>query len=256
VVTVLMEHVVDWKIPDSLMEGLVEKRDLLSELIDVCRGVERSPIARLRRNDLLSLLVRFCLKSVKSWVHEQYRAGVVPGSDVHLLGFLLPGEQGGARRRLKPTNLLPMVKVKVVSGDLIRVMISQDVDKNAAQASRGWPHGVRYALIVIYSADDNVEVSRLLTTRLNNSIRFTEEMHGKQMAVRAAFLVHVNDSPVFQDGAMFSMPRMTKDLFSGKHRGVVEENREQGRKLALQRLENEAQALEIERLRAELKAKK
>ena len=76
--------------------------------------------------------------------------------------------------------------------------------------------GVRQALIVIVAADGTTEVYRRQTTRLYNSIRLPDGSHGKRFIVKAAFLRHVGDEPLFGPEQTFSMPLATTDLAAAR----------------------------------------
>jgi hypothetical protein len=197
---------------------------------------------------LLKSTVGLCLIQVKIWAYGEFAAGVMTADDVHLLGFLLPGETGGRHDRTEPTDITAEVKVKVVNEDFIRVVIDQSAGENAAPVKHGWPTGVKHALIVIVAADGKTEVYRLMTTRLHNDIRMPEGSHGKQFIIKASFLKHVNDEPRFGSEPTFSMPLTTEDLAAALDRQHHEDFEAQ-----LQEIERQRQ--EIERLHAELNAK-
>jgi hypothetical protein len=80
--------------------------------------------------------------------------------------------------------------------------------------AHGWPHGVHYALISIVSTETHEEIYHSLTTNLHNDIELPKGSHGKQFTIKVSFLMHINDSPTFNDGAIFSMPRTTDDLLN------------------------------------------
>jgi hypothetical protein len=169
--------------------------------------------------------------------------------DVHLLGFLLPGETGGYHDRTEATDVTAEVKVKVVNEDFIRAVVDQSAGENAAQVVHGWPAGVKNALIVITSADRKTEVYRQVTSRLHNDIRMPDGSHGKQFIIKAAFLKHVDDEPRFGNEPTFSMPLTTEDLAAALDRQHHEEFEAQIREV-------ERQRQEIERLQEELNVKK
>ena len=186
---------------------------------------------------------------VKVCAYGQYVAGVLTADDVHLRGFLLPGESGGHHSRTEATDVTAEVKVKVINEDNIRVVIDRSAGENAAQVAHGWPVGVNNTLIVITAADGKTEVYRQLTTRLHNDIRMPEGSHGKQFIIKASFLKHVDDEPRFGNEPTFSMPLTTEDLAAALDRQHHEDFEAQMREV-------ERQRQEIERLRAELDAKK
>jgi hypothetical protein len=97
--------------------------------------------------------------------------------------------------------------------DTILVVIDHSYMENAALVNHGWPEGVRNAVIVIRSADGKREIYNKLTTRLHTSISLPEELRGKQIIIRAAFLQHVDDTPKFGEiQPVISMPLTTEDL--------------------------------------------
>ncbi|MDR2119497.1 MAG: hypothetical protein LBP64_01300 [Tannerella sp.] len=239
-----------WPIPADLLTQLTGKRDDLQSLIHLCRTSHASPADRALRNSLLKSTVSLCLIQVKIWAYAEFSAGVLTADDVHLLGFLLPGEIGGRRSRTEATNIVAEVKVKVINEDFIRVVIDRSAGENAALTAHGWPYGVRNALIVITSADGKTEVYRRMTTRLHNKIRMPDGSHGKQFIIKASFLKHVDDEPHFGNAPTFSMPLTTEDLVVAlsrqHHEGYEAQLRE----------EIERQRQLIEQLSAQLNAQK
>jgi hypothetical protein len=187
------------------------------------------------------------LLDAQSRAYGEYTAGVLTADDVHLLGFLLPGETGGHHDRTEATDVVAEVKVKVVNEDFICVVIDQSAGENAAQVVYGWPDGVKNALIVITAADGQTEVYRQFTTRLHNDIRLPEGSHGKQFIIKESFLKHINDEPRFGNEPTFSMPLTTEDLAAAL-------DRQHHAEFEAQMQEVERQRQEIERLHAELNA--
>jgi hypothetical protein len=242
VADVLKIHGDDWDVPTAMNTDVNNSKNQIQSLINLIDSGRGSAVDRTDRNDLLRSAVQYCLHDVKSWACEQYRLGVLTATNVHTLGFLLPGERGGAHGRAGLTHVLPEVKVKVLNADRVRVVIDQAVDENAAQVAHGWPTGVRYALIEIISAETNEEVCHVLTMQLYNDITLPNDSHGKQFVVRASFLVHPDDAPLFNEGSTFSMPLTTRDLIESIKNYHGEEI--------------DAKQQEIDRLRAELNAKK
>ncbi|MDR0610119.1 MAG: hypothetical protein LBG58_08420, partial [Planctomycetaceae bacterium] len=170
--------------------------------------------------------------------------GNMTADDVHLLGFLLPGETGGRHNRTEATDITAEVKVKVINEDFIRVVIDQSAGENAGQVAHGWPPGVKNALIVITAADGKTEILRQWTTRLHNDIQMPDGSHGKQFIIKASFLKHIDDEPRFGNEPTFSMPLTTEDLAAALDRQHHEDFETQ-----LQEIERQRQ--EIERLHAE-----
>jgi hypothetical protein len=215
-VAILERHQPEWSLPPELLAQLVDNRDRLQELIQKCRSPTGSTADREARNSLLKETLDICLLKIKLWAFGQFAVGVIALDDLHLLGFLLPGESGGYHKRKAPTRALAEATVKVINGDFVRVVISHSAGENAAQVAHGWPAGVRQALIVIVAADGKTEVYRRQTTRLHNDIRLPDGSHGQQFIVKAAFLRHVNDEPLFGPDQTFSMPLATTDLVAGR----------------------------------------
>jgi hypothetical protein len=208
----VMAHQEAWDFPDNLLLQLSQNRDQLHTLIEKCRTPDASQTDRLLRSSLLKSTVRLCLQQARLWAYGAFAAGKLTVEDVYLLGFRLPGEAAGHHRRTGATDIRAEVKVRIISEDIIRVVVDQSAGKNAAQAAHGWPQGVRHALIVITTADGQTEVCRKLTTRLHNDIQMPAGSHGKQFIIKAAFLKHVDDLPCFGNEPTFSMPLNTQDL--------------------------------------------
>jgi hypothetical protein len=243
VVTLATSHPL-WGMPSALLEELTAYRDRLRELISRCRSTSGSPADRVTRNALLKTTVGLCLLQVKVWAHAQFIAGVLTSDDVHLLGFLLPGENGGSHLRAEATDVTAEVKTRVINEDFVRVVIDQSGGENAALVVHGWPHGVRNALIVITAADGHTEVVRKMTNHLHTDIRMPEGSRGQSFLIKAAFLRHVTDEPRFGNEPSFTMPRSTADLLAILDRQHHEDFEEQVREV-------ERHRQEIERLHAE-----
>jgi hypothetical protein len=246
-VNIIVDHQPAWTIPADLLTQLTDNRNHLQELINKCRGTTASQADRLLRNTLLKATVGICLLQVRIWAYSEFSAGVLTADDVHLLGFLLPGEQGGRHSRTEATDVTAEVKVRVINEDFIRVVIDQSAGENAAQVVRGWPVGVRHALIVITSANGLTEVHRQLTTKLHNDIQMPEDSHGKQFIIKAAFLKHIDDAPRFGNEPTFSMPMTTEDLVATLERQHHED-------FEIQSQEVERQRQIIEHLQSEMDA--
>jgi hypothetical protein len=241
-VNTVQAHQPQWNFPQTLFQQLSDNRDRLASLIPKCRSNYGSAADRTQRNSLLKGTVGLCLTQVKSWAYTQYYAEVLTADDVHLLGFLLPGEAGGRHERTEATDVQAEVKVSIISADFIRVVIDQATDANAALVAHGWPPGVHQSIIVIMAADGKTEVLRKLTTHLHNDIQMPEGSHGKQFIAKAAFLKHVDDEPKFGPEPTFSMPLTTEDLAATLNRQHHEDF--------------EAQIREVERLRQEVEQMK
>ncbi|MDR1454258.1 MAG: hypothetical protein LBJ01_01280 [Tannerella sp.] len=248
-VGLIESHQPAWSIPSDLLTQLAGNRSRLQALINKCRTPDASTTDRTLRDSLLKATIDLCLENVKTWAYGQFFAGVLTADDVHLLGFMLPGEHGGYHGRAEPTDALAEVKVEVINADFIRATIDNSAGENAAQVVSGWPPGVGIALIVITSVEGNREVYRQMTTHLRNDIRMPEGSHGEQFVIKAAFLKHVDDEPRFGNEPTFAMPRTTEDLAASLDRQHQEEFEAQKREI-------EQHRREIERLQAEINAKK
>jgi hypothetical protein len=235
----LVEQQEKWNVPKDIVDKLTEEHDRLRQLVVSCNESSASSVDRMHRNTLLKTLSGYCRSNVRIWAYGQYKAGVMTADDVHQLGLLLPGEQGGRRSRHEPTDALAYVKAKPINGDFVRIVLDRAIGENAAQVVSGWPRGVRHALIVILPADGSAEIVRRMTTRLHNNITLPPGSHGKLFLVKAAFLRHVDDNPLFGNQAVFSMPCDTSDLAAEISRGKETERL---------RLENERLRAEVERL--------
>jgi hypothetical protein len=247
-VNLVTEHQPQWMMPPDLFMQLTDSHNQLQTLINKCRTNAASTADRTLRNSLLKSTVGLCLLQVRIWAYGQFTAGILTADDVHLLGFLLPGESGGHHDRTEATDVTAEVKVKVINEDNIRVVIDQSAGENAAQVAHGWPSGVSNALLVVTAADGKTEILRQMTTRLHNDVRMPAGSHGKQFIIKASFLKHVNDEPRFGNEPTFSMPLTTEDLAAALDRQHHEDFEAQVR-------ETERQRQEIERMQAELDAK-
>jgi hypothetical protein len=248
-VNLVNEHQPQWMMPPDLLMQLTDSHNQLQTLINKCRTNAASTADRTLRNSLLKSTVGLCLLQVKIWAYGQFTAGILTADDVHLLGFLLPGESGGRHERTEATDVTAEVKVRIINEDNIRVVIDQSAGENAAQVAHGWPSGVRNAIIVVTAADGKTEVLRQPTTRLHNDVRMPDGSHGKQFIIKASFLKHVDDAPRFGNEPTFSMPLTTEDLAAALDRQHHEDFEAQ-----IQEVERQRQ--EIERLHAELEGKK
>jgi hypothetical protein len=248
-VSLITAHQPAWSISEELLTQITNNRDRLQSLINLCRSNQVSKADREIRNTLLKSTVGICVRDVKIWAYSLYANNVLTADDVHLLGFLIPGEHGGFHGRKEPTDTLAEVKVKIINEDFVRVVVDQSAGENAARVVHGWPSGVNTALIVITAVDGKTEVIRLMTTNLHTDIRMPEGSHGKQFIVKASFLKHVDDEPRFGNEPTFSMPMTTEDLAAAIDRQHHEDFEEQLRAV-------EHQRQEIERLHAELDAQK
>jgi hypothetical protein len=245
VVGVLNEHKTEWSVPDELIDPLTDNCTRLCDLIARCKTTSASTDDRARRNTLLKSTVAYCLMNVKVWVYQAYVAGTLTVDDVHSLCFLLPGENGGHRDRSKATNIVAEVKVRIVTQDLIRVVIDQASGQDAGPVIHGWPAGVRMALIVIISAEDGAEIYRQMTSNLHNDIAMPENSRGKQFTIKASFMKHFEDVPRFGNEPTFSMPLTTEELIAEHDRRHHEDFEEQLR--AVEQHRREVEGLKVEK---------
>jgi hypothetical protein len=138
----------------------------------------------------------------------------------------------------------------VVNGDFIDVVIDQSANMDAGPVKHGWPEGVRNALIVISAAGgDKAEALRHSTSTVHNRLRMPAGSRGKQFVIKAAFLKHPGDDPVFGNEPTFSMPLTTEDLTA-----LEDLQQHADFEQAVRELEQRRQ--EIERLQAELDRQK
>jgi hypothetical protein len=219
-VNTFIEKETDWSVPQAMLKTLTDSRDGLAKLVARCQSNYGSAADRAERNSLLKATVKLCLTEVKTWAIAQFYAKVLTATDVHLLGFFLPGETGGQHKRKEPTKALAEVKVWVRNTEFIEVVIDQAANENSALVKSGWPRGVRQALIVILADDGVTEVYRKSTTRLHNEIKMPEGSKGKMFIIKAAFLRHIDDEPKFGAEPTFSMPLTTEDLAAKKQLSI------------------------------------
>ncbi|MDR1115954.1 MAG: hypothetical protein LBL33_07400 [Tannerella sp.] len=141
-VDLLRKRQTDWMVPAELLQQLSGNCTQLQEMITLCRTSAGSTRDCEHRNILLKSTVELCLHQVKLWAYGKYAAGIMTVKYIHNLGFPLPGENGGRHERIEATRVMAEVKVRVLSADLIRVVIDQSGGKNAALTAHGWPGGV------------------------------------------------------------------------------------------------------------------
>jgi hypothetical protein len=213
-VNLLTKNKTKWNVPELLLATITAYRNDLQKLIPLCRSSMGTLADRDRRNTVLNQAIGYCLLDVKAWAISQYTAGALYPDEVRTLGFLLPGDTGGHYDRTEPTKAIAEVKVQVLSAENINVIIDQAAEKDAGPVLRGWPGGVRQALIVITAIDGKKEIYRQLTTRLHTTVAMPADSHGKQFAIKAAFLRHIDDAPNFGPEPTFSMPLTTDDLIN------------------------------------------
>jgi hypothetical protein len=238
-----------WAIPTEAYKELTDMEAELAPLMQICGTTSASSVTRMKRRTLVKALVALCLSDMKTWALEMYRLKQLTADDVHELGFRLLGERGGHHARVMATNVTPAIKIRNISGEIVRVIVDKSAGENAAGVTRGWPEGVKYVLIIIVSVDDREEIVRLISTRVYNDITMPEGSRGKQFEVKASFLKHTDDEPRFGNAPVFSMPLTTDDLIARVDRHAHEDLEEK-----LQEVEQ--RRLELEQLRAEIEAAK
>jgi hypothetical protein len=212
----VMEHQLQWQMPEALLNQLRIYFQRLEVLVTECESGNATSNMRTERNTLLKLAVKLCLTSIKIWAYGKYDKGEMTADDVHSLGFLLLGENGGSHIPSEPTRAIAEIKVEIISYDAIHTTIDQAANKNAGPVVNGRAPKVKNAVIVITADDGVTEVYRGYTTRLHNDIDMPEGSRGKQFIIKAAFLRHIGDKPRFGSALTFTMPLTTEDLAKGK----------------------------------------
>jgi hypothetical protein len=239
-----------WKMPEAQLTDLINSRNQLDVLIKLCAGSAGSQNSRMERNTLLDVAVWKCVREVKPWAIGLYGKGTMAADDFHELGFLIPGETSGHHSRSEPTKALAEVKVRVVNGDIIDVVVDQSANKDAGPVRHGWPRGVHSVLIVVTEAGgEKKEALRHPSTKLHNRIEMPAGSRGKQFVIKAAFLKHPDDIPVFGNEPTFSMPLTTEDL-------TTLEDQQHYEDYELMKRDLEQRRQEIELLQAELDRQK
>jgi hypothetical protein len=210
-VNVLDTAMPSWGVPADLLSRLKGERAEMQRLISKCLTKSASQNDRIDRDSQIKLTIDMCLNEVRLWAYGAFGAGLITADIVHKLGFLLPGEASRHRDRSEATDATAVATTRVISADVVRVVIDQADAKDAAKVVHGWPKGVKNALIVI--ADEHKkEVYRTITTRLHNDITMPEGSHGKLFYIMASFLKHVDDEPRFGPQPSFTMPYRTEDV--------------------------------------------
>jgi hypothetical protein len=213
VLEMLTKHKDEWQVPKAYLDELSESYRKLQELFNKCSQLIGSSADRLVRNSLLKSTVVFCRTKIKAWAFSQYYAGVLTADDVHLMGFLLPGEIGGYRARKEPTKATAHTRAFVTHMDNILVLIDHAYKESAAHVKHGWPPGVHMAVIVITTPDGQTEIYNKITSRLHTPVTLPKSTRGKELIVKAAFLQHVGDTPKFAESQpVVSMPLTLEDL--------------------------------------------
>jgi hypothetical protein len=203
-----------WDVPTDMMSLLNICRNRLQTLVSFCKTTASSTNDRIDRDSLFKSTIEYCLHDVKFWALGLLHAGKITLDDYHKMGFLVPGETGGTHKRAEETDAKAEVKVRILGPDRIEVIVDQAAEENAAQVKHGKPEGVRYVQIVLYNTETGEEIHEEKGTHLRKKVDIPAQYHGKQLGIKAAFLMHVDDKPNFGDGAIFSMPLTTQDLIA------------------------------------------
>jgi hypothetical protein len=220
-VKIVKNNQTTWKMPDEMYNTLTSNYDQLHKLISLCKTTFGSKNDRMRRDALLRETVFMCRFYVKMWAYGRFAEGVMNASDIHGLGFLMPGENGGRHKRKLPTDHKPHVTVTTLGSDAIHINIFNTNDE--VIVLHGWPEGVRNALFVVETPDGKQEILRRFTTKRHNRVEIPDGHHGEQLTVRAAFLRHVADTPLFGPTAYFTLPIETTDLLQKINQKYVDE---------------------------------
>jgi hypothetical protein len=239
-----------WQMPEDMISKLRSNHERLKNLFAISKTINASEASRAERNSLLNETVFMCRTEVKVWAYGKYAESVMTAEDVYSIGFILPGDIGGHRKRSAPTDAIANVKVIILSYNAIRVIIDNSTNKNAALVKKGWPPGVRLVQIVIHADDGKTEIMRLSTSRLNSTIRMPEGSNGKAFIISAAFLRHVEDKPNFGAAKTFSMPLTTVDIVADTYGKRLRENYD------LKVKEVEELRLKVAQLESEIKVQK
>jgi hypothetical protein len=204
-----------WKIPEPVMSVLDEKVPELVKIVEICQGRNAGSLDRAARRGLTAELVNFSLGTVKNVAYGAYAVGDITLRDVHALGFMLAGESGGAHARSKPNKVQAEAKVEVIDYSSINLVVDKAAHENAGPVAKGWPKGARSVKVVIEDTDGK-EVLVAMSSQLHTRIRMPEGSRGKQFVLRAAFLRHLDDDPVYSGEVMFTMPLMIRDIRPGQ----------------------------------------
>jgi hypothetical protein len=200
-----------WKAPKKMMVVLEEKVPELDKIIKKCRGRNAGLVDFDMRRSLIKELVHFSLETVRYVVFGAYAMKEITIHDVHRMGFMLMSESGGARTRSKPNKVQAEAKVLVEDYSNINVVVDKSAHEEAGPATEGWPKGANAVKIVITDTHGK-EVLQMMSSRLHTQIRMPEGSRGKQFVLRAAFLRHLDDDPVYSSEVTFTMPLMIRDI--------------------------------------------
>jgi hypothetical protein len=244
----------EWELDSRSLTELRGYRDEVVLLTRKCDNGEASPKDHRDRNAALKTAVGYCLLQMKLWAYNLYNEGLMTKEDLHGLRFLLPGETSGHHESGDDVEETKAeVKVTVINEDMIKVVVNQSTGENESQVARGWPHGIKHALIVIYSSTGE-EVLRYTTTRMRNDIPMPKDSRGQQFVIKAAFLRHLNDEPVFGNQPTFSIPINTVDLLAAIDHHHHQQFEEHVREVELHR--QEVERLQAQLIEAQKKAQK
>jgi hypothetical protein len=130
-----------WPVPNDIITWLDTNMTALNELMQKCRSRNATSNDRLKRNTLVNKMVYYSLDTVRNWVYGEYAIKVMTREDIHMLGFLLMGENSKSRRRGGEVFVLAEIKARVNDDRTVNLVIDQASDKNAALVEEGWPKG-------------------------------------------------------------------------------------------------------------------
>jgi hypothetical protein len=216
-----------WGVPGDITTFTLHAIEPLNALVELCKGNESSLLKREERDAMIRDAVAFCIGYVKMWMYGEYAFGLRSAEDIHSIGFLLPGETAKSHKLSPATDVVAAVSTRVVSADVVRVIVGQSDAKEVSKVVHSWPTGVRHALIVI-SDKEKKEVFRTIVSRLHTDVTMPEGSHGQVFYVNASFLKHTDDEPRFGPQPSFTMPYKTEDiptLINAQREADVEEHR-------------------------------
>jgi hypothetical protein len=205
-----------WAYPATMVTFLTTAQERVRVLMNKRAANQASGTDREELKQLFKQVIEICTRQMKFWALGLYATREMTLQELHSLGYLLPGERGGSRKRAKESLALGVPRPLVIDADHVRVTVDHAFGENAGQVASGWPPDAKYVLIVIRAADGKTEVFRTISSLLHNNILMPGGSHGKIFLVRAAFLRHPDDEPHFGIEPTFSMPWTTGDLAAGE----------------------------------------
>jgi hypothetical protein len=200
-----------WGVPMQLMTVLADKVPLLEKAVMKCRERNAGPVDFDIRRSLTKELVDFSLDTARNIVFGAYGQKEITIHDVHRLGFMLMSESGGAHGRAIPNKVQAEAKVQVMDYSNINLVVDKASHEDAGPVTEGWPEGAKTVKVLI-SDIHGKEVLQLMSAHLHTQIHLPDWVRGKQLVLRAAFLKHVDDEPVYSNEVTFTMPLMIRDI--------------------------------------------